>query len=59
MKLHIGTYSDTSSGYSGFIEPEDRAWIVFVGVDGSATFFGERDATGAVVVAMASDEGQG
>lgn len=51
--IKIGRYSERSSashGYAGWIEPSDLSWIVFVGVDGHAEFFGNRDReTGAVL----------
>lgn len=51
--IKIGRYSDQSSashGWAGWIEPDDLSWILFVGVDGHAEFYGERDReTGAVL----------
>lgn len=41
-------YADTSHGWAGWIEPADRSWIEFVGVDGSRLRFDSRDASGAV-----------
>lgn len=44
MNLTIRHYSDPQSvGFLGTIEPEDKSWIVFVALDGSAVFFGDRD----------------
>lgn len=41
---------DSVAGYSGYIEPEDRGWIVFLGEDGKpACYWPTRDETGAVV----------
>lgn len=36
-------------GWAGWIEPENRAWILFVGLDGKTAFFPQRDETGAVI----------
>ena len=50
QNIHVKRYSDpTAVGYAGWIEPADRSWIAFIDLDGRATFFLERDATGAVV----------
>ena len=48
--ITVGRYADPDSvGYAGRIEPEDRSWITFVGNDGAAQFFLDRDPeTGAV-----------
>jgi hypothetical protein len=47
--ITIGRYSSDDHGYAGWIEPSDRSWIVFVGVDGHAEFYGDRDQDGAVL----------
>jgi hypothetical protein len=37
-------------GWAGNIEPEDRSWIAFIGLDGRPLFFLNRDpATGAIL----------
>lgn len=36
--------------WDGYIQPEDRSWIAFVNVRGEATFFLEREPSGAVVM---------
>jgi hypothetical protein len=36
-------------GYIGWIEPNDRSWIVFVNDDGKPELFGRRDADGGVI----------
>jgi len=48
--ITVGRYADPQSvGYAGWIEPEDKSWIAFVGNDGAARFFLDRDpATGEV-----------
>lgn len=33
--LHVRRYHDQSHGYAGWVEPEDRAWVLFIAVDGS------------------------
>ena len=48
MFIRVGTYSNNSD-HIGWIEPEDKSWIIFVAHDGSHTYFGNRDpVTGAV-----------
>ena len=48
--IEVGRYDDPQSvGYAGWIEPSDRTWIAFIGNDGKAVFFLDRDPeTGAV-----------
>lgn len=43
MNITVGRYSDASTGYLGWVEPEDRSWILFVALDGSVQLFTERD----------------
>lgn len=33
--IHVRRYSDPSHGFSGWIEPEDRSWVLFIAVDGT------------------------
>ncbi len=49
--IYIGRYSNPKRiGWAGWIEPNDRSWILFIGLDGSTQFFGKRNhITGAVV----------
>jgi len=50
QNITIGRYDHPESvGFSGWVEPEDRSWILFIKDDGSALFFPERDETGAVI----------
>lgn len=35
--------------YAGYLEPEDKRWILYIGVDGTPQFFGKRDADGGVI----------
>ena len=37
-------------GWAGYIEPEDKSWIAFIGLDGKPVFFLHRDpGTGAIL----------
>lgn len=36
-------------GYAGWIEPDDRSWIVFITDDNKPELFARRDATGGVL----------
>lgn len=49
--ITVGRYDDpASTGYQGYIEPEDRTWIGYVRNDGVPVFFLNRDPeTGAVL----------
>lgn len=53
VNIVVGRYSAEgrdSHGYAGWIEPEDRTWILFVGTDGHVEAFLDRDPeTGAVL----------
>ena len=45
----VGRY-EGETGYQGWIEPEDRSWIIYVADDGSLEVFLQRDPeTGAVL----------
>jgi len=47
----VGRYSnpETQKSWQGWIEPEDKTWIMFVAADGSLSTFLKRDPeTGAV-----------
>lgn len=48
--ITVGRYEDPeSTGYAGWLEPEDKQWIAFVGNDNRPLIFLDRDpATGAV-----------
>ena len=48
--ITVGRYDDPASvGYVGWLEPEDRTWIMFVKADGTPQVFLDRDpVTGAV-----------
>jgi len=42
--ITIGRYSNPENvGWLGWLEPDDRSWIVFVALDGTPTFYGKRD----------------
>lgn len=46
--IKVTRYPDPKSvGWAGYLEPEDRSWIAFVGLDGRPVFFLNRDSTGA------------
>lgn len=51
QSIRVHRYPDPKAiGWAGYIEPEDRAWIAFVGLDGVPRFFLQRDpASGAVL----------
>lgn len=45
-----------ATGWAGYIEPEDKSWIAFIGLDGKPRFFLHRDpVTGAI---LPDDEGE-
>ena len=38
--IKIGRYADPQAiGYTGWIEPEDRTWTLFIGLDGAAELY--------------------
>jgi hypothetical protein len=48
QNIKVGRYKNPQAvGYAGWIDGE--SWIAFVDLDGRATFFPERDETGAIV----------
>lgn len=47
--ITVGRYKG-ETGFQGWIEPEDRSWIIFIADDGTPLLFTERDPkTGAVI----------
>lgn len=49
-KITIKRYENpTSVGYQGYIEPEDKSWILYIGVDGKPLFFPQRAPAGRVL----------
>jgi hypothetical protein len=48
--ITVGRYHDPAeTGWQGWLEPDDRSWVAFVGTDGRPVFFLDRDPeTGAV-----------
>ena len=47
--------SDVTESWQGWIEPDDRSWIMFIAADGSPVVFLHRDQeTGAVLDAPAA-----
>lgn len=50
LNIIVGRYPDpVAVGWSGWIEPSDRSWIAFIGLDGVPRVFLEREADGSVV----------
>lgn len=51
QNIHVGRYSEPAKvGWAGWLEPADKDWIAFIGLDGKPTFFLNRDpSTGAVL----------
>lgn len=50
--LTIGRYEHESitRDYAGYIEPADKAWIIYLDADGKpAVYYPEREASGAVI----------
>jgi hypothetical protein len=48
--ITVGRYDDpASTGYQGWIEPQDATWIAFVASDGAPVVFLNRDPDGAVL----------
>lgn len=61
-KIKIGRYETTGgtaaappvgAEWAGWIEPEDKIWILFIRQDGRPSFFSKRDKDGGVVGAPA------
>lgn len=55
-KINIHRYTHPQpAGFAGYVEPEDRQWVVFFDDRGGAVFFASRDPdTGAVLSARTS-----
>lgn len=50
--ITIGRYDHESitKEWAGWVEPADKAWIIFLDADGKpARYFADRDSTGAVI----------
>lgn len=49
--IKIGRYSNPDDlGYTGYIEPVDRSWVIFLDATGTpSVYWPERDEEGAVV----------
>lgn len=57
QNIQITRYSRPKAhGWAGYIEPEDRSWIAFVGLDGVPRFFLHRDAISGAVLPDDPDE---
>lgn len=48
MNITVGRYQDVPA-FEGYVEPEDRSWIVFFTQDGSPLFWANRDEQGGVI----------
>lgn len=49
QNIIVGRYDVEGNGYEGWIEPEDRSWILYVRDDHSVEVFLNRDtSTGAI-----------
>lgn len=49
QNITVGRYDVEGNGYAGWIEPDDRSWILFVTDDHSVEMYLDRDPeTGAV-----------
>jgi len=51
QSIHVTRYKHPkATGWAGYIEPADKSWIAFVGLDGRPIFFLHRDPeTGAIL----------
>lgn len=60
MDIHIGRYQpyqgelpaqahDPADTWDGWIEPDDKSWIMFIATDGSPTIWLHRDENGGVI----------
>ncbi len=54
--ITVGRYGDkeakdeAGNGYVGWVEPEDKSWVVFIDTDNNPTVFTKRDLeTGAIL----------
>ena len=44
QNINVGRYSNPkATGWAGWIEPEDKSWIAFIGLDGRPVFYLHRD----------------
>ena len=49
--IKVNRYNNPEQvGYRGWIEPEDKSWIVFIPLSGKPSLFAARTKTGAVIV---------
>lgn len=46
----VGRYADSSSGYKGWIEPDDRTWIMFIRENGVPEAYLDRDSVAGAVI---------
>lgn len=52
-KMKVGRYDEKqSTGYAGYVEPEDRSWILFVTRDGKPVLYTDRDPKTGIVLSL-------
>lgn len=50
QNIEVGRYEQPEQvGFAGWIEPEDRSWIIFINLAGQPVLFGQREESGAVI----------
>lgn len=50
QKIKIERYDNPEAvGYQGYVEPEDRSWILYVELDGTPLFYAHRADDGGVL----------
>ena len=48
--IKIGRYSALTEGWAGWVEPEDKSWIVYIQSDGTPIVYLNREPdTGAII----------
>lgn len=48
--IKIGRYAHSDThGWAGWVEPDSKDWIVFIGVNGAVEAYLDRDENGAIV----------
>lgn len=60
VNIVVGRYShpETQKFWQGWIEPEDKGWIMFVAADGQPRVFLDRDPETGAVIAGRDEEGK-
>lgn len=49
IKRYASPGTANGGGYQGYIEPADRSWIIYIGVDGVPLFYPHRAPDGGVL----------